>query len=270
MSDAIVTRITRTLSAPSGLIGPGVALLPRLAVLAVTLASPAAADTFVLVHGAFVGSWAWADVTNDLTADGHSVIAPEMTGLGSRAAELSPTITLGDHIADVTAAIDSASGPVILVAHSWGTRPAVGAWDLRRDAVAHIVLIEGLGPLTDDGPGVIADSATLRQVMTLFPDIIDTGLIPAPPDLPATADRPTGPMPIGVLYAEVPLTNGPLPATPGTYIAGEGSFLPVLADVGRHLQAWRGWDFHLIDGGHDLPLTNPEDLSAILRQIAGD
>lgn len=240
----------------------------RGAALALLLATPSAADTFVLVHGAFVGTWAWDDVAATLRDAGHTVIAPEMTGLGSRAAELSPHIAMADHIADVTDAIDAASEPVILVAHSWGTRPAVGAWDIRRDRIAHVVLVEGLGPLTDDGPGVIADSGTLRHVMTLLPGIVDTGLIPAPPDLPSTPDRPTGPMPLGVLYAEVPLTLGSLPPTPGTYVAGEGSQLGVLADVGRHMQDWRGWDFRLIPGGHDLPLTNPGDLAAILLQVA--
>ena len=78
-------------------------------------------------------------------------------------------------------------------------------------------------------------------------------------------------MPVSVLYDAVPLTHGPLPdGTPGTYIAGQGSPLAILARYGQMLHDWRGWDFHLIPGGHNLPETNANDLAAILIQRAAD
>ena len=99
-------------------------------------AAPACADSFVLVHGAWQGEWAWDAVTPLLEAEGHAVTAVALKGLGSRAGEASPEIGPEDHIADILAAIEAAAPPVILVAFSYGGRPATGAWDRARDRIA--------------------------------------------------------------------------------------------------------------------------------------
>ena len=39
---------------------------------------------FVLVHGAWHGGWCWRKVRDRLTALGHEVHAPSLTGLGDR------------------------------------------------------------------------------------------------------------------------------------------------------------------------------------------
>ena len=40
--------------------------------------------TFLLVHGAFRGGWAWDGVRSLLEADGHAVLAPSLTGCATR------------------------------------------------------------------------------------------------------------------------------------------------------------------------------------------
>jgi len=40
--------------------------------------------TFVLVHGAWRGGWAWERVVKQLREAGHSVYAPSLTGLAER------------------------------------------------------------------------------------------------------------------------------------------------------------------------------------------
>ena len=39
---------------------------------------------YVLVHGAWHGSWCWKRVRQRLTAKGHQVFTPTLTGLGER------------------------------------------------------------------------------------------------------------------------------------------------------------------------------------------
>ncbi len=56
--------------------------------------SEAAKHTFVLVHGAWHGGWCWRRVTDLLTARGHEVFAPTLTGVGERAHLLSAGIDL--------------------------------------------------------------------------------------------------------------------------------------------------------------------------------
>lgn len=57
--------------------------------------------TFVFVHGAWGGGWQWKKVDALLTAHGHKVYRPTLTGLGERVHLASPEINLSTHITDV-------------------------------------------------------------------------------------------------------------------------------------------------------------------------
>ena len=57
--------------------------------------------TFVLVHGAWHGSWCWKRVRKALQAEGHDVFTPTLTGVGERSHLISPQVNLDTHVADV-------------------------------------------------------------------------------------------------------------------------------------------------------------------------
>src|SRR3569833_4778882 len=61
--------------------------------------------TFLLVHGAWHGGWCWDQVSARLTALGHVVVAPTLTGLCERSHLLSPSVNLSTHIADIAGEI---------------------------------------------------------------------------------------------------------------------------------------------------------------------
>ena len=65
--------------------------------------------TIVLVHGAFADGSSWSKVIPLLPAQGLNVVAVQ-----------NPTSSLADDVAAVNRALESISGPVILVGHSWG------------------------------------------------------------------------------------------------------------------------------------------------------
>jgi pimeloyl-ACP methyl ester carboxylesterase len=56
---------------------------------------------YVLIHGAWHGSWCWTRVRRLLAAKGHRVFTPTLTGLGERSHLLSPEVGLDTHVADV-------------------------------------------------------------------------------------------------------------------------------------------------------------------------
>ena len=58
--------------------------------------------TFVLVTGAWHGSWCWKRVRESLWRAGHTVFTPTFTGIGERSHLLSREVDLETHIADVT------------------------------------------------------------------------------------------------------------------------------------------------------------------------
>ncbi len=239
----------------------------RLALALLLLPAPALADSFVLVHGAFAGEWAWDAVAPLLEAEGHEVHAVSLAGQGARAAENGPAIGPEDHVADIVAAIEAARSPVILVAHSYGGRPATGAWDRARDRIAHAVWVEAPAPLL--AQGLPADDRSLAAVVTMYPDAADAGLMPPPPVRRGRYPGPLVPMSLRALYGAVP-TAGPLPGdTPATFVYAEASSLPGLRALGEALRDRRGWALESLPGGHDLPLESPEALAGRLLAIAG-
>jgi pimeloyl-ACP methyl ester carboxylesterase len=60
----------------------------------------------VLVHGAWCGGWVWRDVVAELTALGHTVFAPTLTGLGEDDDQRTDDIGLSTHVDDIVAQIE--------------------------------------------------------------------------------------------------------------------------------------------------------------------
>src|SRR5580658_1058121 len=76
---------------------------------------------YVLVHGAWHGSWCWARVRRLLAAGAHRVFTPTLTGVGELSHLLSRDVGLDTHIADVAnLMIWENLRDVVLVGHSYG------------------------------------------------------------------------------------------------------------------------------------------------------
>ena len=76
---------------------------------------------FVLVHGAWHGGWCYARVRDILSAEGHRVFTPTLTGLGERSHLMSKNINLDTHITDVVNVIKWENlSDVVLCGHSYG------------------------------------------------------------------------------------------------------------------------------------------------------
>jgi pimeloyl-ACP methyl ester carboxylesterase len=77
--------------------------------------------TYVLVHGASGGGWDWKTMDELLTADGHTVYRPTLTGLGENVHLSNPDIDLTTHINDIANVILFEDlKDVVLVGHSYG------------------------------------------------------------------------------------------------------------------------------------------------------
>ncbi len=97
--------------------------------------------TVVLVHGAWHGAWSWQPVTRRLRSKRIDVVVPDLPGHGES------TDPLGDLDADaaaVTALLDAADGPVVLVGHSLGGAVITAAG--HHDAVRELVYVAAFAP----------------------------------------------------------------------------------------------------------------------------
>ena len=76
---------------------------------------------YVLIHGAWHGSWCWTRVRRLLAAGAHRVFTPTLTGVGERSHLLSRDVGLDTHVADVAnLLIWEDLRDIILVGHSYG------------------------------------------------------------------------------------------------------------------------------------------------------
>ncbi len=106
--------------------------------------------TFVLVHGAWVGSPIWRPIARSLRDAGHDVLAPTLTGLGERRHLLRPGIDLDTHVQDVRELIsyEDLSG-IVLVGHSYGGMVVSGVADAMPERIASLVYLDAFIP--EDG-----------------------------------------------------------------------------------------------------------------------
>lgn len=99
----------------------------------------------ILVHGAWVGPWEFAPLVEILNERGWEVDALDLPSTGTTEGMLQDA-------AAITAAIDRAEGPVVLVGHSYGGVPVTQAGD--HAAVERVVYVAAFS--LDAGESVIA------------------------------------------------------------------------------------------------------------------
>ena len=235
--------------------------------------------TYVLVHGGAHGGWCYGPVARILRSAGHEVHAPTLTGLGDRSHLLRPGIDLDTHIADIVAVLGYEDlRDVILVGHSYGGMVITGVADRAPDRVGHLVYLDAATPVNGQslvdiaGPLMRAARAQGRVVdgveLVLFP-----GTEPLPhygvtdPDDIAWMDERLTPHPWKCFEQPLRLTNeAALWAIPQSHIVCTSTLAtrdPARMEAAR--AARRLWD---VDTGHDLMITEPETVAALLLKVA--
>ncbi|WP_370962472.1 esterase/lipase family protein [Amycolatopsis sp. cg9] len=214
--------------------------------------------TFVLVHGAWHGPWAWHGVAAHLRAAGMRTITPEL-GAGG----------LHDDAGAVARALP-AGEEVVLVGHSYAGLVVREAADARPDAVGHVVLLDGwAGP---DGASLVGLApAAFGQAMRAAAAANGDGrLIPAPPpaafgvtepDLAAWLAARLRPQALRTFTEPTRLT-GAVDSIPGTAVHCRPSTYP----FDRFGEAV-GYATRALDGPHDVPLTDPGLVARALLAI---
>ncbi len=221
----------------------------------------AASSTFVIVHGAWGGGWAWQKVERMLRARGHEVYRATLTGLGERVHLANATIGLDTHIDDVVNGLiyEDLRG-VILVGHSYGGMVITGVADRAPDRIRRMIYLDAFVP--NDGESLMAISGGggwLKQ-MTQGDFVVPAWV---KPDQPLPHDVPH---PLKTLNDPLILRNKPARAIPTTYIL---TIDPGKTEDGFSAQAERarkrGWTVLQMTADHNPHMTKPDELVPLLE-----
>lgn len=223
---------------------------------------------YVLVAGAWLGSWAWDEVVAELRAAGHGAHALTLSGLADRRDEGRETpIDQETHVQDIVGAIERLDlRDVVLVGHSYSGIPVGQAAERIGDRLARVVFVDSDVPA--DGKSFASGSATLEA------SIAENGGFWAP----LTAEEYEGqglddeqiarivagstPHPGASLTGPAKLDR-PLGELPATYIKCLLDWPELPPDVAELMKSDK-WRLVEMNTGHWPMFSQPEELARIL------
>ena len=248
--------------------------------------------TFVLVHGAWHGGWAWERMVPYLTNAGYKIFTPTLTGLGEKANLATPDVGLNTHIQDILALFEKENlRDVVLVGHSYSGLVISGVGEKAPERISHLVYLDCYVP--KDGQS-LADFVG-PQGMSILREVAKTvgkgWLIPPFPverfGIVSEADiawvKPKlVPQPIKTFEEPVRLTNPASASLPHTYIYltkpamatteefKEGLRGTVFEGFAKMAQSSKDWGYYELETGHDAMVLEPKNLAELLMKIADE
>ncbi len=233
-------------------------------------------STFVLVHGAWQGGWAWSRLTPLLEAEGHTVYAPTLTGLAERASQLSKDVNLSTHVEDVSRLIIAEDlTDIVLVGHSYGGMVISGVAERVAERIKSFIVLDGFVP--EDGKAM-REYWPSSVVSWLDKEAAKSGGVSVPP-LPAESlavapenrafvDGHATPQPYATFNEVIRLSGARERIVNKSYIRATGFRSHPFDAVVKRLEADPGWRLTTIDTGHVPMLDTPERLAELLTQMA--
>ncbi len=237
-----------------------------------------AAETYVLVHGAWHGGWCWRRAADAPHAQGHRVFTPTRTGLGERKHPLSRGVTL-DVFVDGAAGLVQAEElrGVIPVGHGFGGNAISGVADRMPGAVRHLVYLDSLMIEPGQSPFGMLPADVVAARRKLIAEQGNGVSIPAPP--PAAfgipEDHPDAewvrrrltPHPVGTYESPLRLKNPVGNGRPCTCIACTAPIRGPLGASRRWAERQSGRRSREIATGRDAMPTAPAEPSRMTLAI---
>jgi pimeloyl-ACP methyl ester carboxylesterase len=235
-----------------------------------------ARHTFVLVHGAWQGSWVWERVADRLRAAGHRVETPSLTGLGERAHLAGPHVDLETHIADVMGAIEHHElDSIVLCGHSYGGMVVTGAADRMAERIKSLVFLDAFIPspgksLLDFQPPEMAErqraEAKAQGDGWRLEPLSGAHFRIADPEDVARIDRRAVDQPIGTMDQKAQLTGAWEKIKHRAYIRAAGHSRGPFAQFAERVRGDAAWQYFEVPCGHNVMLDMPEALTGILLE----
>lgn len=221
---------------------------------------------YVIVHGAWGGSWAFKKVDSLLTEKGCIVYRPSLTGQGERVHLASIDIGLSTHIKDVVNLILYEDlHDVILVGHSYGGMVVTGVADSLPGRIRKLIYLDAFVP--DNGENMLSIAGS-REIW--FRQMNVNGFA-IPPWVPASKLPPKDvPHPFKTFTDSIILKNKLRLNIPTTYILtvakGTSSKDDDFASQADRAKK-KSWQVLQLEADHNPQWSVPEALVEMLNKI---
>src|SRR5690606_38189248 len=219
--------------------------------------------TYVIVHGAWGGSWSFMEVDAIMTAHGEVHYRTALTGQGERVHPASPDVTLSTLINDVVNMIlFEKLTDIVLVGHSYGGMVITGVADRIPERIRKLVYLDALLPV---------DGESLVSAMPLGGEWIksmekDGMIVPAwvRPEQPYPKDVPQS---VKTFTEPLALKHPQAQSLPGVYILtidpGKTAADDDFADFAKRAQQ-RGYQYVEMSADHNPQWSKPRELASLL------
>jgi pimeloyl-ACP methyl ester carboxylesterase len=232
--------------------------------------------TIVLVHGAWGGAWTWRDVARQLTAAGHEVFAPTLTGVAERSHVTPEQVNLSSHIADVAGLLHYEDlRDVLLVGHSYGGMVITGAADRMPDRIGGLLYVDAFLP--DSGQSLLdiagPERAAQHRAAAMAHDGGRSVLRPSTPGhSSADSDRRFGhlftPQPFGTMTEPFVAQHPGQPDVPRHYALCAAYRGSAFHAIHARLKDDARWSVSEFDAMHDVIRTHPAQVSDLIAKLA--
>jgi pimeloyl-ACP methyl ester carboxylesterase len=216
--------------------------------------------TYLLVHGAWHGGWCWDQVSARLTALGHVVIAPTLTGLCERAHLLTSGVNLSTHIADIEGEIRFKDlSNIVLCGHSYGGMVITGVAERYADKIASIVYLDAFWPrdgqCVDDIRGATSEpGVNPTRNASAFME----------PANAAWANARLTPQPVETFREKLKVTNAVDRIPLRTFVQATVDPISFFAATYERAKATPGWKAVQVNCRHDVMVDEPDQMARIL------
>jgi len=234
--------------------------------------------TFVLVHGAWHGGWAWERMVPYLSNAGYKVFTPTLTGLGEKANLATPDIGLNTHIQDILTLLEKEKlRNVVLVGHSYGGMVIAGVADKEAKRISQLVYLDAFVPrdgqsLADiigpQGMARIREGAKAAgQGWRIPPFPVERFGITSEADIAWVKPRLVL-QPLKTFEEPVRLTNPAAALLPRVFIYLKKPAMGSFDGFAKMAQSSKDWGYYEMETGHDAMVLEPQKLAELLMKIA--
>jgi pimeloyl-ACP methyl ester carboxylesterase len=219
---------------------------------------------FVIVHGAWGGSWAFKKTDSLLTEKGCIVYRPSLTGQGERVHLANTEVGLQTHINDVVNMILYEDlHNIVLVGHSYGGMVITGVADSVADRIKTIIYLDAFVPESGESASTMGGSNSSRFIQSAKDGFIKPAWVkegtPPPHDVPHPVKTLTDTLILKGRAKNIPTTYI-LTIDPGKEASQDGFYM--------HYQRAKskGWKMLTMSADHNPQWSKVDELVKMLYE----